>query len=435
MLFEDRADAGRRLAGRLGRLSGQDLVVLGVPRGGVQVAAEVAAALRAPLDIIVVRKLGVPGQPEYAFGAIGEDGTRVIDRDITRQAGVTEALITAVEARERVLLDRLVRRLRGDRPPVKLAGRTVIIVDDGIATGSTAREACRVARARGARRVVLAAPVGPADSVKSLRRDADEVVCAHVPATFFAIGQWYDDFSPIPEEQVSALLNKAAPAGGATGAAPTDIEIDAAGTPLPGLLTVPDGAAGLVVFAHGSGSGRNSPRNQSVAATLNEAGLGTLLADLLTDDEAADRRCVFDIALLATRLTGITDWLRDEAGTDGLRVGYFGASTGAAAALRAAAAPRLHIAAVVSRGGRPDLAADFLAAVRAPTLLVVGGADPVVLDLNRRAQSMLNCENRLTVIPGATHLFEEPGALGQVAAQAADWFTRHLSQRRAPSAV
>ena len=189
MLFIDRADAGRHLAQRLRRLHAADAVVLGLPRGGVPVAFEVAEELHAPLDVIVVRKLGVPFQPEYGFGAIGEGGARAIDDYVVRQTRLTGTQIAEVEARERVLLDRRVRQLRGDHPPVPLTGRTVIIVDDGIATGSTARAACQVARARGASRVILAVPVGPVQAIAALRQDADEVVCLHTPAHFFAMAR------------------------------------------------------------------------------------------------------------------------------------------------------------------------------------------------------------------------------------------------------
>jgi len=432
MPFVDRADAGRHLAQRLRHLRGADVVVLGLPRGGVPVAFEVAVELHAPLDVIVVRKLGVPFQPEYGFGAIGEGTTRIIDDHVTRQTGLTEQEIAAVEARERARLDRRVRQLRGDRPPVPLTGRTVIVVDDGIATGSTARAACTVARARGASRVVIAVPVGSVAGVASLRRDADEVVCLHAPARFFAIGEWYSDFSQVTDEEVTILLEKAAVSSAGSGCAdpdPVEIAADAGGVRLPGSLIIPDQAAGLVLFAHGSGSSRHSPRNQFVAAALNRAGVGTLLVDLLTADEELARAYVFNIAMLAARLAGITRWLRGQSAAAAIPVGYFGASTGAAAALWAAAAnPRLPVTAIVSRGGRPDLAGRQLALVQAPTLLIVGGADEVVLDLNRQAQARLNCENRLAVIPGATHLFEEPGALEQVADLAVDWFTGHFAQ-------
>jgi len=432
MFFVDRADAGRHLARRLRHLGGADVAVLGLPRGGVPVAFEVAEELHAPLDVIVVRKLGVPFQPEYGFGAIGEGGARVIDDYVVRQTGLTGTQIAEVEARERVLLDRRVRQLRGDNPPVPLTGRTAVIVDDGIATGSTARAACQVARARGASRVVLAAPVGSVEAAAALHRDADEVVCLHTPPRLFAIGEWYGDFSQVTDEEVTILLGKAAAWQAGPGSAdpdPAQVVLNIAGARLPGSLVLPDQAAGLVVFAHGSGSSRHSPRNRFVAGVLNRAGLGTLLADLLTADEELSRAYVFNIALLAARLAGITGWLHSQPATTAIPLGYFGASTGAAAALWAAASPAMPLAAIVSRGGRPDLAGRRLAQVRAPTLLIVGGADRPVLDLNRQAQARLTCENRLEVIPGATHLFAEPGALEQVADLARDWFTRHFAQQ------
>jgi len=202
--------------------------------------------------------------------------------------------------------------------------------------------------------------------------------------------------------------------------------------PLAGRLTVPENASGMVVFAHGSGSSRYSPRNRYVASVLNEAGLGTLLFDLLSVEEELDRANVFDISLLAGRLVEVTRWLRAERGLAHLPVGYFGASTGAGAALWAAAEPDSEIAAVVSRGGRPDLAGPRLAEVVAPTLLIVGGRDDVVLDLNRHAQDLLRCTSRLVVVPGATHLFEEPGTLAEAAVLARDWFTTNLGVARNP---
>ncbi|MED7927838.1 alpha/beta hydrolase [Nonomuraea sp. LP-02] len=197
-----------------------------------------------------------------------------------------------------------------------------------------------------------------------------------------------------------------------------------------GDLVVPDAAQGLVLFAHGSGSSRHSPRNRYVAGALNEAGLATLLFDLLTPEEEADRANVFDIGLLAERLLERTREAREHPDSAGLPIGYFGASTGAAAALWAAAQPSNDIAAVVSRGGRPDLAGPRLAAVRAPTLLVVGGRDPVVIELNQEAQQRLQAECRLTIVPGATHLFEEPGALDAVADLARAWFVTHFAAPR-----
>jgi putative phosphoribosyl transferase len=210
MLFVDRTEAGRHLAQRLRHLRGADVVVLGLPRGGVPVAFEVAEELRAPLDVIVVRKLGVPFQPEYGFGAIGEGGVRIVDDYVVRHTRLTGPQISEVETSERVLLGRRVSQLCGDHPPVPLAGRMVIIVDDGIATGSTARAACLVARARGASRVITAAPVGSVEGTAALRRNADEVTCLHTPAPFFAVGEWYGDFGQVTDEEVTILLGKAA---------------------------------------------------------------------------------------------------------------------------------------------------------------------------------------------------------------------------------
>lgn len=199
------------------------------------------------------------------------------------------------------------------------------------------------------------------------------------------------------------------------------------GERLEGVLVLPADVAGIVVVAHGAGSSGHSPRNRHVAALLADDGLATLLFDLLTPREARDRSNVFDVPLLAARLTAATAWVRTEPSFAELRIGWFGASTGAAAALWAAAESGSDVAAVVSRGGRPDLASERLCRVTAPTLLIVGGADDVVLDLNRGAYERLRCERDLAVVPGATHLFAEPGALDRVAVLASEWFVRHLT--------
>jgi putative phosphoribosyl transferase len=432
--FIDRTDAGRRLAERLGHLRGQDLVVLGLPRGGVPVAFEVATALGAPLDVIVVRKLGVPFQPELAMGAIGEGGSRVLDRDLVAHAGISEQDLRAVETREREALEARVERLRRGRERTEISGRVAVIVDDGIATGASARTACQVVRDLGAAKVVLAVPVAPPETVRDLP-EADEVVAVETPWPFLAVGQHYQDFSPTSDEEVVELLDRAAEQlrrDGGVDAGPgrdLDVEIPAAGgVVLEGHLHLPEHHAGVVVFAHGSGSSRHSPRNRFVASTLHGAGFGTLLLDLLTPEEEGDRANVFDIELLAGRLIAATRWLRSRPDTSSARVGLFGASTGAGAALWAAAEPDVGIAAVVSRGGRPDLAGERLSQVTAPTLLVVGSEDPGVLSLNQEAQAMLRGPNRLSVVEGATHLFEEPGTLDEVAHLARDWFTQHLSR-------
>ncbi|MEU0526609.1 phosphoribosyltransferase family protein [Streptomyces niveus] len=460
MLFMDRRDAGRQLAGSLRHLRGAGIVVLGLPRGGVPVAAAVAEALDAPLDVCLVRKLGVPFHQELGMGAIGEGGVRVINDEVVRMTGVTEDELAGVEAHERQVLESRARRYRGGRAPIGLEGRTVVVIDDGVATGSTARAACRIARERGAERIVLAVPVAPRDWTERMGSDADEFVSPHTPRDFYAIGQFYVDFAQTEDAEVVACLAEAADRAAGSGSdsdsgrtrpgpavdsdrgahratnneavgkgdgSDREVYIQIGGTTLRGRLTVPEGAAGVVVFAHGSGSSRHSPRNRFVAVGLNRAGLGTLLFDLLTEEEEADRANVFDTGLLAGRLTDATGWLREQPECEGLAVGYFGASTGAGAALWSAAEPDARIAAVVSRGGRPDLAGPRLPEVTAPTLLIVGGDDLQVLDLNRAARSRLHCENRLAVVPGATHLFEETGALEQVTELAGDWFTDHMT--------
>jgi putative phosphoribosyl transferase len=288
--------------------------------------------------------------------------------------------------------------------------------------------------------VVLAVPVAPPGWQARIGADADELACAGPPRGFRAIGQSCARFPQVSDDEVIACLERAAvppspaPTGTVRAAAAADppgreqeVRPEAGVVRLAGYLTVPEDGPGIVVFAHGSGSSRHSPRNRYVAGVLNEAGLGTLLVDLLTPEEEADRANVFDIGLLAGRLAEVTRWLRAQQRAARAAVGYFGASTGAAAALRAAAEPGAGIAAVVSRGGRPDLARPRLAAVTAPTLLIVGGRDEVVLDLNRRAQAELRCQNGLAVVPGATHLFDEPGTLDTAAGLARDWFLSHLT--------
>lgn len=219
-----------------------------------------------------------------------------------------------------------------------------------------------------------------------------------------------------------------------TGASEQILRLTLASATLEGALRIPEGASGIVLFAHGSGSSRHSPRNRYVAQALNDGGLATLLIDLLTSDEEREddqtARLRFNVHLLAGRVTGVSDWLLQNASTKHLRLGYFGASTGAAAALAAAAERPSAVGAVVSRGGRPDLALPNLGRVKAPTLLIVGGRDSAVIEMNREAFQHLHTEKRLEIISGATHLFEEPGALEQVAHLARDWFARHLCQLR-----
>jgi putative phosphoribosyl transferase len=438
MLFRDRSDAGRRLAEALAKYKSEAPIVLGLPRGGVPVAFEIARTLGAPLDVWVVRKLGVPIQPEFGMGAIAEGGGFYLDRDTLQLFAIGQDDVTAVAEREGRELERRVRLFRAGRPLPDLLDRTVIVVDDGVATGGTARAAIQAIRAQSPKRIVLALPVGAPNTVEELRRMVDDLVCLQTPAPFRAIGVWYADFKQTTDDHVLALLQLAGhPASTKTRVVDkpqedgTDEEVvlDLGQIELAGRVTIPRGAKGLVIFAHGSGSSRLSPRNQQVAATLRREGLGTLLFDLLTEEEAkgdtTDLR--FDIDLLAERLAAATRWAANESACETLRRGYFGASTGAAAALSAAARNPGIVSAIVSRGGRPDLAGRWLPQVLAPTLLIVGGNDPEVLRLNQRAFERLPGTKRIEIVPGATHLFEEPGALDEVARLASAWFADNLA--------
>lgn len=420
-LFRDRQDAGRRLAGRLASLAAERPVVVALPRGGVPVGFEVARALGAPLDVLVVRKLGAPGHAELGMGAVAEGGLRVLNEDVLGSLRVSDEELEHATTTARRELDERVARYAGTRPRPQLAGRTVVLVDDGLATGGTARVAGRALRARDPARLVLAVPVGSPDTVAALDEEFDEVVCLAAPDPLWAIGTWYEHFGQTSDDEVADLLARAA----APSQAGVEIPLREGGA-IAGDLTLPGRPRGLVLFAHGSGSSRHSPRNREVAAALNAAGMATLLIDLLTPREEQRRANVFDIELLAGRLLAAMALVRGRADIGGLDLGLFGASTGAAAALCAAAAGGDQVRAVVSRGGRPDLAGPWLADVRAPTLLVVGGHDEAVIELNRAALARLRCPAELEIVPGAGHLFEEPGTLEVVERLATDWFAAHL---------
>ncbi len=419
MSFLDRMDAGRRLGERLLNDDIADPVVIGLPRGGVVVAAEVARVLGAPLEVVVVRKLGAPGRPELGIGAISEGGIRVLNDDLIDLLHVTGPELAGIEARETEELNRRVLVYRGDRDPVGVAGRTAVVVDDGLATGSTARAALRALRARKPARLVLAVPVSARDTAAALRQDADDVIALELPPGFGAVGQWYQDFRQTEDEEVIRLLGEFRRPGPVR----SDVWVPIENGRLPGVLAAPTRPHGVVVFAHGSGSSRHSPRNQAVADVLNDHGFGTLLFDLLTEEEASNRANVFDIDLLASRLSSAVDWA-NSSGLPDVPVGLFGASTGAAAALLASV--HRPVAAVVSRGGRPDLAGPRLSDVTVPVLLMVGSRDTVVLDLTRAAAEELSGPWELSVVPGAGHLFEEAGTLADVAHRAANWFARWL---------
>lgn len=429
--FNDRFDAGRHLAGALQNYTSANAVVLGLARGGVEVGAAVAEMLRLPLRALVVRKIGAPRNPELAVGAVSETGVRWIDDRLKKPTGASDGYLDEAIAVEVAEAKRQQATYGIDDLRDTVRGRVAILVDDGIATGATALVAVRSAHDLGASRVVLATPVASAQATSALEQEAAEVIVLVTPEPFRAVGLHYRHFDQLDDEAVLRRLREA------RFRIPTEppviaridrreVEIPAGSVTITATLSVPANAVGIVVFAHGSGSGRLSPRNGAVARVLDEAGLATLLADLLTEDEAGDRRKVFDVDLLASRLLACLAYARQNVNTTSLPSGLFGASTGAAAALVAAIEPSAHIAAVVSRGGRPDLAAGALEEVRCPTLLLVGSADTAVIALNRHAFDRLRSVKRLVLIPGATHLFEEPGTLDRAARVARDWFLTYL---------
>ena len=388
IVFADREDAGRRLAALLAPLRGERPVVLALPRGGVPVAAEVARALGAPLDVIVVRKLGLPHQPELGFGAIGEDGIRLLDSDLIRRVGLTERDIARVEAQEREELTRRVRRYRNGRAPIDIEGRTVIIVDDGLATGATARTALHIARARGARRIIVAVPVAPSKTVEELRAEADQVVSLVTPFAFRGrrplvpqfradIGRGSRRAAPRkrrrgrrsrprtkPRSRSDHFLRRSRGGGTSTGAG----RRPRASCSSPTVAGAADSALATWPWHEPSMSG-GSGRWCSIYSPPPK---------LHADETSSTSSCW--AADCWKQAIGPVD--REKSAN--CPRGYFGASTGAAAALWAAGSPGNTVRAVVSRGGRPDLADTRLPFVRCPTLLIVGGADREVLELNRR---------------------------------------------------
>jgi len=423
--FRDRTDAGQQLAEALSSLRGQHPLVLAIPRGGVPIGRIVADHLDGELDIVLVRKIGAPGNPEYAIGAVDEAGA-IQQSDDACLVDADDHYIRREAARQLAVIRARRQGYGLGHPPIDPAGRTVIVVDDGLATGATMRAALLAVRARKPARLVCAIPVASPRGLVSVADVADDLVYLSAPEHFRAVGQFYVQFPAVDDSEVMHLLMRS-PSGSPVSALAEDVRIPADGLLLDGSLQVPQGAHGLVVFTHGSGSNRHSPRNRLVAQAMHAKGLATLLFDLLSEDEAGDVSVRFDISRLTARLDAATRWAMHHPRTQTLPIGLFGASTGAAAALVLAARCPVVIKAVVSRGGRPDLAGHgALARVQAPTLLIVGGADHEVITLNRSALSVLSCHVELALVPDATHLFEEEGAIERVAELATNWFVQWL---------
>ncbi len=412
-LFKNRESAGKQLAVEVSRFVQADALVLALPRGGVPVAWEIAKDLDLAMDLLLVKKIAAPEAPEFAIGAVAEDDPPIWSRENLGQFELSQAELNELlkGVQRKILRQRA--SWCGEYMRYKVRGRQVILVDDGLATGLTMRAAVSHVRRHGARQVVVAVPVAAKSAKREFKDIADEIVILETPEDFSSVGRWYDDFAQVADAEVTAIVAES------RARVSPSLTIPINGFDLPADLAVPKGAKGIILFAHGSGSSRRSPRNQYVAKALNQAGFATLLFDLLTPQEATSHTQVFAIPLLAERLIGASRWARQQKPLASLPMLYFGASTGAAAAL-VAAAQSPEVSGVVSRGGRPDLAGEALKQVGCPVLLVVGGNDQVVIELNKQAQRDLKL-SQLFIVPEATHLFAEPGALDSVIEVVQTW--------------
>ncbi len=428
VLFRDRVDAGKQLAKALQGRGIERPLVLAIPRGGVPVAAEVAEVLGGELGVVVARKLGAPGQPELAIGAITSDGVCYLNERLVDETGARGRYLAEEQGRQAAEARRREEAFDGQmRPPAK--GRDVIVVDDGIATGATAIAAVRSMKGAGARRVILAVPVGPPETIEKMRSEADEVVCVAVERDFWAIGQFYADFRPVEDDQVRAALAKAAkqPAGGDR----REATVERDGVRLAVRLATPagEGPFPAVVFVHGLGSGKDSPRNVVIAHQLFEAGIATVLFDLSGHGESSHDPRGMDAYV--DDLAAVEGWVRRQPDIDGRRVGVAGSSLGGVVALEAVRAGRSHPAALVLRGP-PAERRDF-GGLAVPTLVVVGGADPLAADILAAADGCAAV--KVAVVQGAGHLFEEEGTLDLALARTIDWFATRLGAGRGAAVV
>lgn len=419
--FLDRADAGIQLASLLQMRGLEGGVVLGIPRGGVPVAAEVARALGAELGIVVAHKLGAPNQPELAVGAVTADGGLWVNEQLAAQVGADSKYLAEEEARQVREARRREEEFDGSRR-LSVVGRTVIVVDDGLATGATAIAALRAMRERGAGRVILAIPVGPPDTIQAMRAEADDVICLASEPDFYAVGQFYVDFRPVPDHEVRAILDRFAGTRRSFDARDPVIERD--GVRLAARLVTPPGGGPFpcVIFVHGLGSSKDSPRNVVIAEGLRDWGIASLLFDLnghgeSTGDPAGER------AGFTADLGAVWRWTRALTPIDPSRIGISGSSLGGVVALDAYRQGRVAPAVFVLRA--PPISAAELRGLTTPTVIVVGSRDPLATGI---AEAAATCPAiKLCVVPGATHLFEEAGALEEASRLTIDAFNAALA--------
>ena len=419
VLFRNRQEAGERLAAVLREKEWERPVVLGIPRGGVPVAAVVARALDGELGVVVARKLRAPWQPELAIGAITADGVSYVNHRLAREVGADERYLEEEQARQTEEARRREEEFNSHRRPA-VAGRDVIIIDDGIATGATAIAAIRSMKAAGARRVVLAVPVGPPETIHALKAEADDVVCVAVESDFFAIGQFYVDFRATEDAEVKAVLESSRRQGAARDPRAATVARD--GVRLAVVLSTPGGAGPfpMVVFVHGLGSGKDSPRNVVIAEHLLDAGFATILFDLSGHGEST--RDPRGSEAFIDDLEAVYLWALQQPEVDSSRTGIAGSSLGAVVAVDAVRAGRVVPRALVLRA--PPVDEGDLAGLTVPSLVLVGAHDPLLPGV--RAAATHCAAVTLSVVPGADHLFEEPGALEEALQRTIEWFKASL---------
>lgn len=418
--FLDRADAGRQLAALLKKRGLQGGVVLGIPRGGVPVALEVARELGAELGVVVARKLGAPHQPELAVGAVTADGAIWVNQPLAVEVGADANYLRDEQQRQAAEACRREEEFDGSRR-LEVKDRTVIVVDDGLATGATAIAALRSMRNRGAAKVILAVPVAPPATVRAIRAEADDVICLAAEPEFYAVGQFYVDFRPVPDDEVRAILDafdsKQAPV------AAGDLVIERDGVRLAARLVRPPGPGPFpcVVFVHGLGSSKDSPRNVVIAEGLRDRGIASILFDLNGHGESSsDPRGEHDG--FTADLAAVWAWARRHSSIDPAHLGISGSSLGGVVALNAGREGLVKPEIFVLRA--PPIEAEDVAALGTRTAIIVGARDPLRMGITGAAGACSAIQ--LFVVPGATHLFEEPGTLEQATRLTLDAFESAL---------
>jgi len=426
MFFRDRVDAGQKLAAVLKQKNYANPIVLGIPRGGVPVAAEIARALDSPLSVVVARKLGAPGNPELAIGATTATGVAYVNTAVVIAVGADQPYIDAEKERQ-VKEARRREELFDARRRATVKERTVIVVDDGVATGATAIAAVRAMKAEGASKVVLAVPVGPPEMIDLLSREADEVVCLDADPGFWAVGQYYDDFSQVSDDDVRALLDTF-PAERAPDPS-RRVRIRRQDVQLVGILTTPAGVGPfpLVIFVHGLGSGKDSPRNLTIASHIVDSGIATLLFDLNGHGESSTDANDGVQSYVADTEAAFA-WAAAQPEVQKAAIGIAGSSLGATVAALALAQGRVKPKTLVLRA--PPMEPEDFRSVRVPSLVLIGSHDPLRAGVE---WGVIACPQlTLSVVEGASHLFEEPGTLEEALHRTVDWFTAKLTPAQTP---